>query len=312
MGDPSACAERTALLALLEERPALRGEHVGKNAWSTTASEVVLRGSAAALWRDSHASLFDDQLDGALERARAKLAEWQARGFDLVTVLDSAYPLALRGIHQLPPMLFVKGTVVADEVGVSVVGSRDATDRGRMIAANVARGLVERGICVISGLATGIDTAAHNATIQAGGRPIGVTGTGINRVYPPESRDLHSHVAAAGALMSQFLPDAPPDRHTFGMRNATMSGLGRASVIVEAGEYSGTRIQARVAVEHGRPVILTDRIVATTRWGRDLQHRPGVYVAGDTADVMGIVEEVAQDTDFGRAVAVLTGAPDPM
>jgi predicted Rossmann fold nucleotide-binding protein DprA/Smf involved in DNA uptake len=87
----------------------------------------------------------------------------------------------------------------------------------------------------------GIDTAAHEATLAAGGRPVGVLGTGINRVYPAQNRHLHERIAVAGALLSQFLPNAPPGKAAFRMRNATISGLGRASVIVEAGEYSGSR-----------------------------------------------------------------------
>ena len=107
--------------------------------------------------------------------------------------------------------------------------------------------------------------------------------------------------------MSQFYPDAPPTKQSFPMRNVTMSGLGRASIIVEAGEHSGTRIQARVAVEHGRPVILTDLVVKATTWAKALVNRPGVYVAGSTADVIGAVETVLEASrcdDF----AVLTGA----
>jgi DNA processing protein len=171
-----------------------------------------------------------------------------------------------------------------------VVGSRAASADGLRIAANVARGLVDRGVTVLSGLAAGIDTAAHRATLDAGGRPVGVIGTGITRSYPAENRALHDEVATHGALVSQFMPDAPPQKHTFPMRNATMSGMGLASVVVEAGEHSGARIQARVAIEHGRPVILSDRVVENTRWGRGLQGRPGVYVASSTAEVMDVVE----------------------
>jgi len=308
MGDMHACdEERAALLALLDERPALGDEQQGKTAWSTIASEVAQRGSAVALWDESHPLTLDgmDDANGALARAHAQLDEWRESDFELITVLDSEYPLALRGIHQLPPVLFVKGNLLADEVSVSVVGSRKSTRRGCGVASNVAKGLVERGISVISGLAAGIDTAAHEATIAAGGRPVGVLGTGINLVYPPENRNLHERVAAAGALVSQFMPDAAPLKHTFPMRNATMSGLGRASVIVEAGEYSGTRILARLAVEHGRAVILTDDVANSTRWGRQLLGRPGVYVAGSTDDVMRIVEQVVCDPDLGASAAVL-------
>ena len=181
--------------------------------------------------------------------------------FNVLTVLDADYPAALRGVHDMPPILFTKGTVRRDDVAVSIVGSRDASPAGLAMAADVAVGLAERGVSVISGLADGIDTAAHTATLDAGGRPLGVIGTGINRVYPATaaSRALHERVAAAGALISQFLPDAPPSRTSFPMRNVTMSGLGAASIIVEAGERSGTRVLARAAVGHGRPVILTAR-----------------------------------------------------
>jgi DNA processing protein len=324
MGDQDADQERAALLALLDERPAMSGEPAGKTSWSTIASEVSLRGSALAVWHDAHPPEpptldFDAEIGGRddadlrFDIAWTQLVEWkESTGFELVTVLDADYPLALRGIHQMPPVLFVKGQLRADEVGVSVVGARMATQRGRAVAARVAEGLVQRGISVISGLAQGIDGAAHEATLRVGGRPIGVIGTGINRVYPAKHRQLHRRVAAAGALVSQFLPDAPPSKQSFPMRNITMSGLGRASVIVEAGEHSGTRILARAAVEHGRPVILTDVVVGATTWGQAMKDRPGVYVAGSTAEVMDIVEQVLRedDRDAPEVLAPWTGRPD--
>jgi DNA processing protein len=216
----------------------------------------------------------------------------------------------------MPPILFAKGILRSDDVGVSIVGSRGASPKGRSMAANIATGLFERGLSVISGLADGIDTAAHQATLEAGGRPVGVIGTGINRVYPStaSSRALHERVAGGGVLISQFLPDAPPSRTSFPMRNVTMSGLGRASIIVEAGERSGTRVLARAAVEHGRAVILTDAVVNATDWGKQLVGRPGVYVAGSTSEVMSIVESiVAEDVRLDIAFpssAVTVRLPD--
>jgi DNA processing protein len=318
--------ERAALLALMEERPSLQGEVAGKTSWSTIASEVSVLGSAIALWeefhppqeamRNAHYMLTfgeflnpDDDSDLLLKRARENIRAWEeSSDFTLVTVLDEAYPLALREIHQMPPILFVKGEPRSDEVGMSVVGTRKPTQRGISAARNIAKGLVDRGISVISGLALGVDSAAHEATLEAGGRPVGVIGTGINKVYPASQRGLHDRVAEAGALISQFYPDASGSLKSFPMRNVTMSGLGRASIIIEAGERSGTRIQARVAVEHGRPVILTDFVVNSTKWGKALQHRPGVYVAGSTADVMGIVEGIVE---AGRSddLAVLASPP---
>lgn len=316
MGETDAWAERAALVALLDERPPLPGEH-RRPSWPEIAMEASLRGSALSLWDETRALTLEGMTeDRVLDRARHRLHDWAGADFDVVTVLDANYPFALRGIHQMPPILFTKGTLSPDDTGVSVIGSREATPTGQSMAADIAKDLVERGLSVISGLAEGIDTAAHEATLEAGGRPIGVIGTGINRVYPTtaSSRALHQSVAGAGVLISQFLPDAPPSRASFPMRNVTMSGLGMASIIVEAGEHSGTRILARAAVEHGRPVILTDVVVNATDWGRQLVDRPGVHVAGSTAEAMSIVESiVAEDVRLDIAYpssAVTIRLPD--
>ncbi|WP_460697348.1 DNA-processing protein DprA [Nocardia thraciensis] len=284
--------ERIALLALLAERPS-------GMSWSALASEIVVRGSAVEIWNDLH----PPQLDGIgaepspLDQAAAMLDGWRTGNFDVLTVLDPDYPVGLRTIHQLPPILFVRGKLLAEEVGVSVVGSRAATDRGLAIADAVASGLAERGITILSGLAAGIDAAAHAAAIAAGGRPVGVIGTGIDQVYPAANRALHARVAEAGALVSQFLPGTSPQKHNFPMRNATMSGLGVASVVVEAGEHSGSRIQARLSLNHGRPVILTDLVVNATAWGRELARRPGVHVASGISEMMELVEGLITTDD---------------
>jgi DNA processing protein len=159
----------------------------------------------------------------------------------------------------------------------------------------VARELVSRHITVVSGLAHGIDTAAHRATLAAGGRTVAVIGTGINKVYPAENRDLQEEIASRGLVLSQFLPDTPPQKHHFPMRNATMSGYGLATVVVEAGEHSGARGQARIAVEHGRPVILTDAVVRDNEWAQALLGRPGVHVAASLAGVLSVVDGIIAD-----------------
>jgi DNA processing protein len=160
------------------------------------------------------------------------------------------------------------------------------------MAAQVARELTAQKITVVSGLARGIDTAALVATLGAGGRPVAVIGTGISRTYPAENRDLQQEIARRGLVLSQFWPDAPPQKHTFLMRNATMSGYGLATVVVEAGEKSGARAQARMAVEHGRQVILTDQVVVRNEWAQALLGRPGVHVASSVDVVLEIVEQV--------------------
>jgi DNA processing protein len=305
-------AEHVAMLALLQERPAIAGRPRGDTSWPTISAEVSLRGSACALWRDLHPLTLDGMdFQPDLDRAHARLTAWRDSDFRLITVLDDDYPTQLRAVHDMPPILFVKGQLHADDVGVSIVGARNASSWGRATAAHIATGLVERGIMVISGLAAGIDTAAHRATLTAGGLPIGVIGTGITGIYPetPDSAELHQQVAAAGALVSQFWPDAPPHRHNFPLRNATMSGLGYASIIVEASEHSGTRHQARAALAHGRPVILTDTVATTTEWGRVLAGRHGVHVASSTAEVLDLVEELIT-TARTAELARLPGADD--
>jgi DNA processing protein len=290
--------ERATLVALLRARP--RGL-----SWSRLVSEVLERGSAVAAWNAlCERSLFDTEADPAqIDRAAKDIAEWTAVGVGFHTFLDSNYPAQLREIHDMPPVLFSRGAIDADEHAVSVVGSRRASESGLRWARSLAETLVEAGTTVVSGLAEGIDTAAHQATLAAGGRTVAVIGTGINRTYPPANTDLQLRIADEGLVLSQFWPDSPPTKASFPLRNATMSGYGRATVVVEAGETSGARIQARVAVEHGRPVILTDRVVHANEWARQLRQRPGVHVVSTVDEVLAVVAETAADLE-----GVLAGA----
>lgn len=302
MGDHPIDAERAALLALLDDHPIAAAD--GPARWSAIAADVALRGSALALWREHHRPTLElepGRDDPRIDIAWRQLRDWTPDTDDtrLITILDDDYPVALRGIHQMPPLLFVKGALPTEEPAVSIVGARAATAGGRRVAAHIAEGLVARGISVLSGLAAGIDAAAHEATLRAGGHPIGVLGTGIHRVHPANHAALHERVAAAGALVSQFPPHAPPTRRSFPARNIVMSGLGRATIIVEAGEHSGTRIQARAAVGHGRPVILTEAVATGTHWGHTLIGRPGVHVAATPGDVMAVVDQILADQTTG-------------
>jgi DNA processing protein len=262
--------------------------------WADITAEVLAAGGALEVWqRLVPAVLIDapgepDPLDAAAQEITA----WAEQGWTLVTVLDRDYPTRLRGIHQAPPVLFARGALISEEPAVSVVGSRKASQHGLSIAASVARELVARRITVISGLARGIDTAAHRATLAAGGRTVAVIGTGINQIYPPENRDLQEEIASRGLLLSQFWPNTPPQKHHFPMRNATISGYGLATVVVEAGEHSGARGQARIAVEHGRPVILTHAVVSQNKWAQEFVGRPGVHVASSLVQVLEAVDGI--------------------
>lgn len=200
--------------------------------------------------------------------------------------------MRLRDIREVPPFLFYEGDLRRDDDGMSVVGSRSASAWGLHFAADAARLLVSEGLSVIAGLAAGIDTAAHRAALDERGRTVAFIGTGISRAYPKENALLQRDIAEGGLLLSQFYPDAPPTKQTFPMRNASMSGYGLATIVVEAGEHSGTRIQARLAGKHGRPVILTGRVAANTSWGRALVGRTNVHVVADLSELKAAIAEV--------------------
>jgi DNA processing protein len=280
--------EHAALVVLLQVQP-------DRLSWPEIAAELLEVGSAVEVW-ERHApapALIDLPGQVTLGSAAGDVQAWAAQGYRLISILDEDYPVRLRGIHQAPPVIFTLGTVLADDPAVSVVGSREASADGVAMAAQVARELTARKVTVVSGLARGIDTAALQATLDAGGRAVAVIGTGIGRTYPAENRALQQEIAKRGLVLSQFWPDAPPQKHTFLMRNATMSGYGLATVIVEAGEKSGARVQARMAVEHGRQVILTDQVVVRNEWAQALLGRPGVHMASSVDGVLETVEQVA-------------------
>lgn len=293
--------ERAALVALLCARPG------GRN-WRRLTEDVAARSSALSVWNEHHPAELFSAPEGPQEQlvaAERDMAAWRAEGLGFLTFLDHDYPAQLREIHEFPPVLFHQGKLVPDDVGMSVVGSRTASERGLDIARTITQGLVERDITVVSGLAHGIDTAAHTQALEDGGRTVAVVGTGIRRSYPTANAALQQQIAAQGMVLSQFWPDAGPTKQNFPMRNAVMSGYGRATIIVEAGEHSGARIQARQAVAHGRTVILTDHVVETNSWARSLMDHPGVHVAHGTADVMARAEDVAAaDSDIDELIAL--------
>jgi DNA processing protein len=284
--------QRAALVALLRIRP-------GGLRCHTIAERVAQTLDALALLRETDdATLFTPSVaEQALEVARGDLATWQSGPFRMLTFLDREYPQRLRSVHQMPPVIFVQGQLLARDRGVSVVGSRAASERGAAFADTVARLLVEAGVTVIAGLAEGVDAAAHRGALQARGRTVAVVGCGLDHVYPASNRGLQARISQEGLVLSQFMPSFTPTRSSFRLRNATMSAYGYATIIVEAGEYSGTRILARQAVGHGRPVILDESVVVGTQWGRDLLTRPGVHVATSPQQAVGHVLAVLRLED---------------
>lgn len=191
------------------------------------------------------------------EAATAELERVRALGADVLVLDDGAYPALLREIADPPITLYVKGdwTACFDSPCVAVVGSRRCSTYGQNVASMLARDLAARGICIVSGLARGIDAAAHRGALEAGGRTIAVLGTGIDEIYPRDHRKLAGELLAkGGALVSQFPLGTPPIPENFPYRNRIISGLSLGVVLVEAAENSGSLITARLAMEQNREV----------------------------------------------------------
>jgi DNA processing protein len=145
--------------------------------------------------------------------------------------------------------------------------------------------LAEKCITVVSGLARGIDTAAHRAALAADARTIAVLGTGITRCYPVENQDLAEEITRSGALVSQFWPTSPPSKYTFPRRNIVTSGISQGTVVIEASSTSGAKMQARLALEHGKKVFLVQSLVITQPWARDYVDRRGAIEVADVDEV---------------------------
>ena len=187
-----------------------------------------------------------------LEKLWAKI---EAQGIRILTWEDELYPQRLKEIDQPPPVLYIRGEYLPDDVfAVAVVGTRRVTAYGRQITEELAAYLAANGITVISGLARGVDAIAHQTALKAGGRTLGVLGSGVDRIYPPEHRALAEKMIERGAIISDYAPGTPPDASNFPPRNRIVSGLSLAVVVIEAGETSGALITAEFAAEQGREV----------------------------------------------------------
>jgi DNA processing protein len=204
-----------------------------ERALAATARELAeVKGVSAA----AQASLLGH--DGA-PFARGECERLAVSGARVVDILSEAYPKLLLEIPDPPPYLYLAGELKGSEPAVAIVGSRRATQYGLCTATRLARDLALSGVTVVSGMARGIDTAAHWGAVKAGGRSVAVLGCGIDLVYPPENAALCQAVAASGALVSEFPMGTAPLAENFPRRNRIISALSRGVVVVEAGEHSG-------------------------------------------------------------------------
>lgn len=296
MGATADIRERAAVLTLVKATQ--RREQGGE--WHLTAALIANAGSALRLldrdWCTPQETVMAGDLvsrveAGDLERHVDLINQYQDLGVQCITVLDDGYPANLRKIYNKPPFLFVRGSLLeADRKAIAIVGTRKASEEGIQRARKLARELCARDVTVLSGLALGIDTVAHAETLGAGGRTIAVIGTGIDRMYPKENAALAERIAESGAVVSQFWPDAPPTRYSFPMRNVVMSGMSIGSVVIEASYTSGAKMQARLALDHGKRLFLVRSLVMQEAWAQKYAEKPGVIIVDRVEDVLRVLD----------------------
>ncbi len=222
-------------------------------------------GSAKAVFRAAPSTLREvpgigPKLCSALVKIQerdltADIEQWKQQGVRLLVEGSKNYPAALSEIPDPPGLLFQRGELLAsDQLAIAIVGTRHCTSYGKLMAERLATGLSRNGYTIVSGLARGIDAAAHEATLKCGGRTIGVLGGGVCKIYPAEHQNLAERVIKQGALLSETEPNDDPVKGAFPQRNRIISGLSHGVVVIEASLTSGSLITARLALEQGREV----------------------------------------------------------
>lgn len=207
---------------------------------------------------------------------------------DLVAWTDQDYPSLLRHVQYAPPVIFYRGDIrIASRPAVAIVGSRKCSPSGRYVTEKLARGIAARGFVVVSGMARGIDSAAHRGALAAGGVTAAVLGCGVDICYPPENKKLLEEIIQRGLVISEFVLGTPPLKQNFPLRNRLISGISQAVVVVEAGEGSGALVTAGHALEQGREVFVVpgDTTLASTI-GSNRLLKEGARPITDAEDVL--------------------------
>jgi len=255
-------------------------------------------GSAERAWhagRAAYARIFPAGLADRLAAARAGICPatcWEeVRGMQLLLLGDPGYPPRLAAISDPPFVLYCRGLpLLADAPTVAVVGSRRSTAYGLAVAEALGRDLARAGVWVVSGLARGVDSAAHRGALEAGGRTLAVLGSGLDRLYPPEARALAREIARHGTLLSEFPPATEPLPGNFPARNRIISGLSQAVVVVEGDLRSGALITADLAAEQGREVMaVPGPVTSEASRGPHSLLRDGAALVESAADVLEVL-----------------------
>lgn len=283
-------AEHAALVALLRARP-------GNLTWRKLTAQVLSCGSAVEVWRKYHPDgLLPSAEKAPLADAETDLRAWERTGLRFLSAIDVSFPPSMTGTANTPPFLFARGRLKYHDPAVAVVGSRDASVRGIQLATAITEYLVEQSLTVVSGLAAGIDSAAHETALRTGGRTVAFIATGITKSYPAANRATQHAIGERGLLLSQFWPEAPPHKANFLLRNSSIAQYASAAIVVEAGEHSGARNLAQQAVKLGRPLILTDLVTDANGWAQQLLSTSGVYRAASLTELAEIVQQVVPGT----------------
>ena len=251
------------------------------DAWRASAGELRMAG-------------LDDAAVKAVSEARPKidvdreLSAMTKLGIELITWHDKLYPARLKEIYNRPALLFIKGSLKErDEWSVAVVGTRRPTIYGRQVADEMAAALAGNDITVVSGLAKGIDTVAHLAALNAGGRTIAVLGGGLGAIYPAENKKLAERICGQGALVSEYPPTTLPRPEYFPRRNRIISGLSLGTLVIEAGEGSGALITAQMALEQNREVFaIPGSILSAASSGTNKLIQEGAKLVKNVSDIL--------------------------
>ena len=278
------------------------------------AAEQLRRGDSGALvldrllsthWRDEP----DTRVD-LTQRAVAAVRRAADSGITAVPWNDAAYPAALTAIADPPPMLWMRGRVESlSRPAVAIVGSRAGSAYALSVAEQLATDLAAAGLVVVSGLARGVDSAAHRGALT-GGATVAILGSGVDVIYPREHTDLARQIAQDGAVVSELVPGTPPQQQFFPRRNRIISGLSRAVVVIEASEKSGSLITARCALEQGRDVLaVPGNVLSGRNRGAHALLRDGARIVESAEDVL---EELGMAGVPGRSSGSSESKPDPV
>lgn len=278
-----------------------------------TANQLLSRfGSPAGVFAASRLALGKEGLksetiqelqdSSILEKASAEIERLEKLNAQVITLEDDDYPDLLREIHDPPIALYVRGDLkkATGQPCLAVVGSRRCSTYGVNVAESLSRDLASHGLTVVSGLARGIDAAAHRGALESGGQTIAVVGTGLETIYPKEHKKLEEQIIANGAVISEFPLGTPPLPQNFPYRNRILSGLCFGVLIVEASENSGSLITARLANEQGREVFaVPGNITSQTSFGPNYLIKDGAKLVQIWRDVVDELPREAKEKLFG-------------